>query len=308
MKSIELVNLFKKQFDVVGIIKTSTYLALAKKYSLDVPTPKYQTMAVVALAYPKRILHHDHEYLIPSFYTYGNDYHLVLKNRMLKAVANLKCNVEFAVDNHPHNERLAALAAGIGFFGKNQLIINKDYGSFIFLGLVFLDTEIDAEQIPLVDDDCGSCTICLQACPTKAITSEGFNQDACISHYNQSKKELTDLEIKSNYLLFGCDICQVVCPKNKNKGKLIHPEFELNGKEKVSIHDLFTLSNQQFLNQYAGMAYLWKGKTILMRNALIVMMKYKIKDYNDLILSSITKQHPNWYNKIALKAIEVLSK
>ena len=308
MNAKNLYDTFKQQFDVVGVIKSSTYFDLAIKHTPNTPKPKYPTMVVVALAYPKRILHHEKEYLIPSFYTFGSDYHLTLKNRMLKALLNLNINYELMVDNHPHNERAAAVAAGIGFFGKNQLIINKDFGSYMFLGIVFVDQDIDEEIIQVVNDDCGDCVKCLQACPTKAIDESGFKVDQCISHFNQTKKDLTEKEIKANYLLFGCDICQTVCPKNLNKGKIIHPEFELNGKEKVSIIDLFKLSEQQFNNKYAGMSYLWKGKTVLMRNALLLMIKYKLKDYNDLIFSSINQSKPGWYNKLAAKALEELAK
>lgn len=308
MNHNQLYQIFKDQFDVVGVIKTSTYLATVKQFNLNVPEPKYRTLVVVALAYPKRIIHHDKEYLIPSFYTFGNDYHITLKNRMLKCLLNLNVKFELGVDNHIHDERAAALAAGIGFFGKNQLIINKEFGSYIFLGMVYLDLEIKEEIIQLVDDDCGTCNKCLTACPTKAITDTGFIKDQCISHFNQSKRDLTKDEIKANYLLFGCDICQVVCPKNDNKGKLVHPEFRLNGKEKVSIKDIFELSQNQFNNKYSGMSYLWKGKTILMRNALLLLSKYKNKNYNDLILRSINPDRPSWYNKIASQVLEELSR
>jgi epoxyqueuosine reductase len=95
--------------------------------------------------------------------------------------------------------------------------------------MVFIDTEIDQEIINKVNDDCGDCVKCLQACPTKAITELGFEKDKCISYYNQAKRNLDELEATANYALFGCDICQLVCPKNNNMGKIMHPEFELNG-------------------------------------------------------------------------------
>ena len=115
MNHNQLYQIFKDQFDVVGVIKTSTYLTTVKQFNLNVPEPKYRTLVVVALAYPKRIIHHDKEYLIPSFYTFGNDYHTTLKNRILKCLLNLNVKFELGVDNHAHDERAAALAAGIGF-------------------------------------------------------------------------------------------------------------------------------------------------------------------------------------------------
>jgi epoxyqueuosine reductase len=306
MNGLQIHKVFKNEFDVVGVIKTDRYLSEAKKRGLIVPSESFKTLVVLALAYPKRIIHNSKTHLVPSFYTFGSDYHVVLKNRILKAMLNLPYKFNLGVDNHPHNERLAAVLAGIGFFGKNQLIINKDFGSYIFLGMVFIDTELDQEIINEVNDDCGDCVKCLQACPTKAITETGFEKDKCISYYNQAKRNLTDKEMTANYALFGCDICQVVCPKNIEKGKTIHPEFELNGKEKVSIKDLFTLSDKEFRNTYSNMSYLWKGKTILMRNAAILLAKHKNNLYNELLAKSISEKSPNWYVDSALKALTKL--
>ena len=306
MESQQILKVFKSEFDVVGVINTQRYLNEAKKRGLKVPNETFKTLVVVALAYPKRIISNTKTHLVPSFYTFGADYHVVLKNRMAKAMLKLPYKFSLGVDNHPHNERLAAVLGGIGFFGKNQLIINKDYGSYIFLGMVFIDTEIEQEIINKVDDDCGDCVKCLQACPTKAITEIGFEKDKCISYYNQAKRNLDELEATANYALFGCDICQLVCPKNNNMGKIMHPEFELNGNERVSIKDLFTLSEKEFRNRYLNASYLWKGKTILMRNAAMLLAKQKNTMFNELLESSLTEKSPNWYRDGAIKALNKL--
>ncbi len=306
MDSQQILKVFKSEFDVVGVINTQRYLNEAKKLGLTVPDEKYKTLVVVALAYPKRIINHTKTHLVPSFYTFGSDYHVVLKNRMARAMLQIPYKFSLGVDNHPHNERLAAVLGGIGFFGKNQLIINKEFGSYIFLGMVFIDTELDQEIINEVNDDCGDCVKCLQACPTKAITENGFEKDKCISYYNQAKRNIEENEVIANYSLFGCDICQLVCPKNDNKGKLVHPEFELNGNERVSIKDLFTLSEKEFRNRYLNTSYLWKGKTVLMRNAALLLAKHKNSMFNDLLEKSITDKSPNWYQHAALSALNKL--
>ena len=129
-------------------------------------------MVVLALAYPKRIIKHTKTHFVPSFYTFGEDYHEVLKRRIKKVMDQHNIRYTFGVDNHPHNERLAATLANIGFFGKNQLIINQTYGSYIFLGLVFLDIKIEQEITLDFKDDCKDCTKCIEACPTHALSNE----------------------------------------------------------------------------------------------------------------------------------------
>lgn len=304
MKIIDLENRFKNYVDVFGIIQTKTYLLEAKKQNRNIPDICYPTMVVVGIAYPMRMMKHSKTHLAPSFYTFGSDYHQVLKTRIQKALEGVPFKYELGVDNHQHDERLAATLAGIGYFGKNQLIINKDFGTYIFLGIAFLDVEIEHElKLPILDD-CGTCRKCISACPTKALSDEGFQLDLCMSQFNQTKKVLSDLEIEQNVSLFGCDICQMVCPKNMDIKKVIHPEFELSGKEMVSIMDLFTLSEKKFKEEYRDMSYLWKGKTILMRNALTLLYKQKNMDYLELIEKSIDHYTVPWYRETAIHILD----
>jgi epoxyqueuosine reductase len=304
----EIKKRFEDQFDLVGIISTKRYLDEAKRLGLQVPFSVYPTMVVLGLSYPKRVISHSKTHLVPSFYTFGSDYHDVLKSRIQSVMKNIPIAYDYGVDNHQHNERLAALLANIGFFGKNQLIINSNYGSYIFLGVVFLDIEIIQEFVLDIDDDCGTCRKCIDACPTSALLDGGYDFQLCISHYNQAKIVLTDDQIKANYALFGCDICQLVCPKNINKGVKTHHEFELSGKELVSIHDLFTLSEKAFKEKYSNMAYLWKGKTILMRNALMLLNRQKNNQYEKEILDSLLKTNVTWYKDMVVRVLKNLEK
>jgi epoxyqueuosine reductase len=297
---------FDKYFDIVGIIETKKYLLEAKKMNKVVPHIDYPTMVVLGLSYPMRMIKHTSTHLVPSFYTFGSDYHLVLKNRIENVMKDLPFRYQLGVDNHPHNERLAAVLSGVGFFGKNQLIINEKLGSYMFLGIVFVDEPIDSEIVLDVADDCGSCRKCITACPTQALTDEGYLLDKCLSHVNQSKRALTDEELNANYILFGCDICQMVCPKNISIKPNKHEEFNLSGKEMVSIVDLFTDSERVFKEKYSDMSYLWKGKTILMRNALTLLLKQNNQTYNHLIQLSIEKHHVTWYNETAITVLNKL--
>jgi epoxyqueuosine reductase len=299
LKAIEIQQKFQEYFDVVGVIETNKYLEAAKHMHKEVPETNYPTMVVLGLSYPYRTLKHTKTHLVPSFYTFGRDYHMVLKDRMEKVLKGFSCAYQYGVDNHPHDERLAAVLSGIGYFGKNQLIINETYGTYMFLGIVFLDLKLDKELILEITDDCGTCRKCIQACPTHALSDQGFDMEKCMSHFNQTKKVLSDVEIDKNYALFGCDICQMVCPKNIHIKPKMHEEFELSGKEMVSIVELFKDSEKVFKQKYHDMSYLWKGKTILMRNALTLLLKQQNTHYNDLIEQSINEKTVSWYQETA---------
>jgi len=303
----ELLEAFQKEFDVVGIIKADKYINAANELSHELLKIEFNSMVVVGLAYPKKVMVSNEDFAYASFYTFGQDYHTVLKHRILKVMKNFNVRYDFGVDNHPHDERLAASLAGIGYLGKNQLIINKDHGSYLFLGIVFVDIDNDYEEIHESLESCGDCRICIDSCPTHALSINGYNQSKCISNYNQEKRALTSNEIKFNYCLFGCDICQLVCPKNIPIKRVLHSEFDLSGKEAVSYKDLFSLSEREFKEKYDNMAYLWKGKTILMRNALTLLLRQKNTKYNDLIRDSLKKYEVPWYQetaKLILKSLE----
>lgn len=305
MKVTVLQQIFQSKFDLVGIISTKRYLEAAQKMGKPVIQETFPTMVVLGLRYPKRLIKHTATHLVPSFYTFGQDYHTVLKTRMMDILNDLPFEYRLGVDNHNHDERLAATLAGLGFFGKNQLIINESLGSYFFLGLVFINVPLEHEITLEVTDDCGTCRKCIEACPTGALSDQGYQMNLCMSHYNQSKRILTDVEMAVNYSLFGCDICQMVCPKNAQVKPITHPEFELSGKEMVSIVDLFTKSELQFKSTYEGMPYLWKGKTVLMRNALLVLKRLHNTRYNDLIESTNGK-YPNWYQDTLDRVLKVL--
>jgi len=202
----------------------------------------------------------------------------------------------------------ATVLAGVGFFGKNQLIINQDLGSYMFLGIVFIDIKIEHEFKLDMTDDCGTCRRCIDACPTQALDDGSYDVNKCMSHFNQAKKILTADEIASNVSLFGCDICQMVCPKNIKKGVIVHPEFELSGKEMVSIVDLFTQSEKAFKTTYNDMSYLWKGKTILMRNALTLMLRQKNTNYIQEIEKTLMTYQAPWYQETATRILDELKR
>lgn len=299
---------FESEFDLVGYINTSTYDQAAQKLGLKEIEKADQTLFVLGYAYPKRIIKQSHTHLVPSFYTFGRDYHLVLKNKIEHICAHLDLEYEYGVDNHPLDERLMAHLAGLGFMGKNQLMINEKLGSYFFLAYAIINTIPPKPYIHQITDSCGDCHQCIDACPTHALSESGYEISKCISYYNQEKISLSHDQIKANYQLFGCDICQLACPKNMGKGQITHQEFKLSGKEKVSIKDLFHDSQKVFNQKYKDMAYLWKGKTLLMRNAAILLLNQQNTSYMNELELSLDKHKMPWYQTSLKTVINGLKK
>ncbi|NJM15762.1 MAG: tRNA epoxyqueuosine(34) reductase QueG [Bacteroidales bacterium] len=159
-----------------------------------------------------------------SKYAYGKDYHLVLKGKLknlLTWVQELNPEVEgrFFVDSAPVLDRAWAQRAGLGWIGKNSNLISPKHGSFVFIGSLIVNIELDYNQ-SFIKDYCGGCNKCMQACPTQAIVAPRVvDGSKCISYFTiELKEESLPEEYRGKFLnrIFGCDICQDVCPWNRN--------------------------------------------------------------------------------------------
>ena len=167
-----------------------------------------------------------------AMYALGKDYHKVVKKKIIKLFKWIEANIgaiegRCFVDSAPILERDWARRSGLGWVGKHTLLLNKNKGSYFFLGEILLDLELDYDAP--TKDHCGSCTRCIDACPTDAISAEGYLVDGgkCISYLtielkDQIPEEFTDQ--MANYV-FGCDICQQVCPWNKFSTPHEEPKF-----------------------------------------------------------------------------------
>jgi len=156
-----------------------------------------------------------------SNYAWGDDYHDIIKSRLYQLLGEIKSkfpkiNGIACVDTSPIMEKDWAQKAGIGWIGKHTNLITRDYGSWIFLGELLLDIELEYDT-PFDDDLCGTCTACLDACPTDAFPEPYvLDSNKCISYLTiEHRGELpTELDDKLTGWIYGCDICQEVCPWN----------------------------------------------------------------------------------------------
>ncbi|CAN5130876.1 tRNA epoxyqueuosine(34) reductase QueG [soil metagenome] len=183
--------------------------------------------------YPEKELNQDNSYKIAR-YAYGEDYHFVIKNK-LKSLMHViqeqigEVNGRAFVDSAPVMERVWAKKGGLGWIGKNSLLLNRSMGSYFFLAELIIDLELEYDGP--VKDYCGSCTRCMDACPTDAIP-EPYVVDGskCISYFTIELKEAIPEEVSGKFQnwIFGCDICQEVCPWNSFARPHAEPAFKPN--------------------------------------------------------------------------------
>ena len=168
-----------------------------------------------------------------SKYAYGKDYHEVIKQQLNQFYAVLKkeigdFNGRGFVDSAPVLERAWAVKSGLGWVGKNGNIINKQSGSFFFIATLIIDVELEYDN-PFVKDYCGSCTKCIDHCPTEAILPNKIvDGSKCISYFTIELKDAlipNNMKGKFNNWMFGCDVCQDVCPWNRFSKPNNEPAF-----------------------------------------------------------------------------------
>ncbi len=202
-----------------------------------------------------------------SIYTHGRDYHIVIKNLLTKA-ADLLGLKKYAIhaDIGPAIERRLAVEAGLCFKGRNQMCINQKYGSYFFIGYIVCDEEFKFKKHDF--SFCINCRKCIEACPGGAL-NDGFDESKCLSAITQKKGELSNYEsnlIKNNDYIFGCDICQKVCPYNRSASKTEITDFCENLIFNLNLDELKDMSNKEFKRKYGNRAFAWRGKSILVRN------------------------------------------
>lgn len=190
-----------------------------------------------------------------SRYAWGEDYHNVVLPKLESLSAEIKkifpeSESKCYVDTGPILEKAWAVKAGIGWQGKNSLILTRRFGSYMFLGIIISTIEIEPDKI--VKDYCGKCNLCIESCPTGAIVSpKVIDSRKCISYWTietKGKKEFPEIVSKNlNGWFFGCDICQEVCPWNRKKIYTECKEFyPRNNQTEIECERMLNMEEDEF--------------------------------------------------------------
>ena len=238
-----------------------------------------RTIISIALAYPRRLPQQPQKTayrrgkITPN--SWGLDYHYILQDkleRLARGIEELTADFEYKgmVDTGALVDTAVARRAGIGFIGKNGLVISKEFGSYMFLGELITNLELEPDQP--VDYDCGDCNRCVEACPTSCLLGDStMDARRCLSFQTQDKG-MMDLEFRKKIktVIYGCDICQICCPYNKgiDSPPVVDIDPDLAQPELIPFLEL---SNGQFKEKFGLIAGSWRGKNILQRNAIIAL-------------------------------------
>jgi len=209
-----------------------------------------------------------------SRYACGSDYHIVMMKRMERLFSFINSvipniNGKIYVDTGSVMEKAWAVRAGIGWMGKHSNIITREYGSWVFLGEIIIDVELDYDKPVL--DRCGTCTACIDACPTQALVQPYvLDADKCISyltieHRGDLPNELTP---KFQNWIYGCDICQEVCPWNRFQRETNEPEFQPREENTaLQLSELANITQEEFSRRFRNSAVKRTKRIGLARNA-----------------------------------------
>ncbi len=259
---------------------------IEKRVNPELILPEAKSIIAIALAYPSKmkdapLSKREERRGLFCRASWGEDYHTILKQKLslledfiLKRVPTAK--VVSMVDTGELSDRAVAERAGIGWSGKNCSIITKEFGSYVYLGEII--TTIPIPPDTPITDQCGSCTKCIDACPTGAIVQGGqLDSNKCIAFLTQTKTFLADeYRTKLGNRIYGCDTCQQVCPENKGKDFHLHEEMEPNPEVvKPLLKELLFISNRDFKEKFGSLSGAWRGKKPLQRNAIIGIAHYK---------------------------------
>jgi epoxyqueuosine reductase len=217
-----------------------------------------------------------------SRYAWGDDYHDVVKEKLWNLLGWIQEEISEAsgkvcVDTAPFMDKAWAVRAGLGWLGKHSNVITKDFGSWFFIGEILLNLELEYET-EIVEDHCGTCTACLDACPTDAIVAPYIvDSNLCISYATiELRSETLPRKITENLngWLYGCDICQDVCPWNRFEKPTDEARFEPR-KDNVSpdLEKIANLSHKEYVEKFRRSAIKRTKLSGLKRNAKALKAK-----------------------------------
>lgn len=261
---------------------------IEERINPKISLPEAQSIIAIAVGYPNKLPNAPKSVRgarrgIFARASWGIDYHTLLNKRLELLVAFIKARVPEAitmnmVDTGVLSDRAVAERAGLGYAAKNGFILNKDLGTWTYLGEILVSIPFEPDY-PVIDS-CLDCTICIDRCPTGALLGDGqLDSNKCISFLTQTKGFMPDeYRAKIGNRLYGCDTCQQVCPKNRGINTT-QDDIDLEPEKlKPLLVPLLKMTNREFKNEFGHLAGTWRGKKPIQRNAILALAHFKEVD------------------------------
>lgn len=277
----------------------------AERADLERLLPKARSVIACGIFYaPKHAKKPRHSRPFIARYARGRDYHGLMQKRLRKLAKFIRDTTQgetkIFVDTAPVIDRMLARHAGLGWFGKNSCLIDRARGSYFVIGGVITDLDLSPDTPQ--PDHCGSCTRCLDACPTQAFTAP-FVLDAkrCISYWTiEHRGPIPDaMKPKVGDFLFGCDICQEVCPWNHQgattEASPIHPDFMQQETAGEILDLLFSSTPKHFIEHFNGRPFRRARFDGMLRNAVIAVGHRQLRHYEKKLRrlkNAVPKEYP----------------
>ena len=245
-----------------------------KRLNPEILYPGAKSLVVTGLSYYSEIKQKDSRAPILSRYAYGVNYHDVISGKLEKLFECVRteasgCEGKIYVDSGPLLEKAWAREAGLGWQGRHSILINREIGSFFFIGTLILNIELPYDE-PFEVEFCGECRLCIDGCPTGAINNNRtINAGRCIANLTIENRGPIPEDIISALggRVYGCDRCQEVCPWNKNAKPHSYPEFAINDKvAAMSREEWESLTEEQYESLFRNSAIERVKYDDLMRN------------------------------------------
>lgn len=274
--------------------------AVEKRSDPRLLLPQCKSIISLAFPYPITVFGND----VPanfgriSTYAVSPDYHQQINELLEKLAWIIQKQLGYpflyrcCVDSSPILEKDLAVSAGLGWIGKNTCLISPRIGSFFFLAEILTELEIDCTSTPM-SDHCGNCTRCIDACPAKCIMpNRTLIADHCISYLTIEHKKIIPAELRPNMgaWIFGCDICQLVCPWNKkfakfNRSRSMRDTNNLGNS--IDLRSELFLTDDGFKQKYQNFPILRLGRNRFVRNIAVALGNQKATSNFDLIFSAL---------------------
>ena len=275
-RSLEEYGPHLKEWVDAGMNDKMGYLArdIDKRIDPENLFPGAKSLVVTGLSYYSEIKQKDPGAPVLSRYTYGVNYHDVIEVRLKKLLSWIKsiepeAKGRIVVDSAPLTEKPWAREAGLGWQGRHSVVINKEIGSFFFIGTLILNLVLDYDA-PFKKDYCRECKICIEACPTGAINdNRTIDARKCIANLTIENRGPIPEDIIPHLgrRIYGCDRCQEVCPWNKKARQNKTPEFAINDEVAgMSLEDWKNLTREQFSRLFERTAIGWVKYEQLIKN------------------------------------------